>query len=34
MNVVIIGAGASGLCCAIKLARRGLDVTILDRLSR
>lgn len=33
MNVVIIGAGASGLCCAINLARRGIDVTILDRLS-
>lgn len=33
MNVVVIGAGASGLCSAIVMARRGIKVTVLDRLS-
>ena len=31
--IVIIGAGASGLAAAILLARRGLDVTVVDKLS-
>lgn len=31
MNVVVVGAGASGLTCAIALARRGIDVTVYER---
>lgn len=29
-DVIIIGAGASGLCCAVGCARRGRDVLVLD----
>ena len=32
-RVIIIGAGAGGLACAIALAARGLDVTILEAAS-
>ena len=32
MKTIIIGAGASGLTCAITLARRGHDVTVLEKL--
>ena len=31
MKVVIIGGGASGIVCAIKLARRGINVEILEK---
>ena len=30
-RVVVIGAGAIGLCCAYALRKRGLDVVVLDR---
>ncbi len=30
-SVAIIGAGASGLVCAVTLARRGFDVTLFDK---
>ncbi len=33
MNVIVIGAGASGLTCSIILARRGFHVIVLDKLS-
>ncbi len=33
MNIVVIGAGASGLSCAISLARRGFDVTVVEKMS-
>ena len=33
MDVVVIGAGASGLVCAISLARRGFDVTVVEKMS-
>jgi len=33
-NVIIIGAGASGLMCAIETAQRGRSVLILDHMSR
>ena len=32
MRVVVVGAGASGLVCAIVLARRGFSVTVVDKL--
>jgi D-amino-acid dehydrogenase len=31
-HVVVVGAGIVGICTAIELRRRGLDVTVLDRL--
>jgi 1-hydroxycarotenoid 3,4-desaturase len=31
---VVIGAGIGGLVCAIELARRGLDVTVVERAAR
>lgn len=31
MNVTIIGAGVAGLCCAVELAERGVDVEVLER---
>ena len=31
MKVCVIGGGASGMVCAIRLARRGIDVTILEK---
>lgn len=30
---LVVGAGIVGLCCAIELRRRGLPVTVLDRLA-
>ena len=33
MDVIVIGAGASGLCSAIVMARNGVNVTVLDKLS-
>lgn len=33
-DVVIIGAGAAGLLCAAKLAQRGYDVTLLEKMNR
>lgn len=30
-DVVIVGGGAVGVCCALELARRGADVTLLER---
>ncbi len=30
-EVVIVGGGAIGACCALELARRGADVTLLER---
>ena len=32
LRVVVVGAGASGLVCAIVLARRGFSVTVVDKL--
>ena len=32
MNAIVIGAGASGLTCAITLARRGISVTVFEKL--
>ena len=31
LKVIIIGGGASGMVCAIKLARRGINVSILEK---
>lgn len=33
-KVVIIGAGASGLLCGAKLAQKGYDVTLLEKMNR
>ncbi len=33
-KAVIIGAGASGLLCAARLAQRGFDVTVLEKMDR
>lgn len=33
-RVVVIGAGASGLLCGAKLAQRGFDVTVLEKMQR
>ena len=30
-DVVVIGAGVIGVCCAVKLAERGLSVIVVDR---
>jgi len=30
-EVVVVGGGAIGACCALELARRGIDVTLLER---
>ena len=30
MQVTIIGAGVAGLCCAVELAERGIDVEVLE----
>jgi len=34
MDVTIIGAGVAGLCCAVELAERGVDVEVLERSER
>ena len=34
LAVVIIGAGAAGLLCGAKLAQRGFDVTLLEKINR
>lgn len=34
MNVTIIGAGVAGLCCAVDLAERGVNVQVLERSER
>jgi D-amino-acid dehydrogenase len=31
-HAVVVGAGIVGICCAIELKRRGLAVTVIDRL--
>ncbi|MET0534404.1 MAG: FAD-dependent oxidoreductase, partial [Steroidobacter sp.] len=31
MDVTIIGAGVAGLCCAVELAERGVDVEVIER---
>lgn len=33
-NIVVIGAGASGLLCAARLAQRGFDVTVIEKMQR
>ncbi len=33
-GVVIIGAGAAGLLCGAKLAQRGFDVTLVEKMNR
>ncbi|MCM1115231.1 MAG: NAD(P)/FAD-dependent oxidoreductase [Clostridium sp.] len=33
-GIVIIGAGAAGLLCGAKLAQRGFDVTLLEKMNR
>ena len=30
-DVIVIGAGIIGVCCALKLAERGLNVVVVDR---
>ena len=30
-NIVIVGSGIAGMCTALALAKRGLDVTVLER---
>lgn len=34
MDVTIVGAGIAGLCCAVELAERGVDVEVLERSER
>ena len=29
--VIVLGAGMVGVCCALELQRRGMDVTLVDR---
>ena len=31
LKVIVIGGGASGMVCAIRLARRGINVEILEK---
>ncbi|MFD0785771.1 FAD-dependent oxidoreductase, partial [Micromonospora azadirachtae] len=33
-DVLVVGAGPTGLATALTLARRGVDVTVLDQLDR
>jgi monoamine oxidase len=33
-NIIVIGAGIAGLCCAYELARRGHEVTVLEASGR
>ncbi|MAE26854.1 MAG: hypothetical protein CMI64_14420, partial [Pedosphaera sp.] len=30
-EVIVVGAGIVGVCCALQLAERGLSVTVIDR---
>ena len=30
-RIVILGSGISGMCTALALARKGLDITVLER---
>jgi len=32
-SVAVVGAGSTGVMLAIELARRGVDVTVFERLS-
>lgn len=34
MNVVVIGAGVAGLCCALELSKAGASVDVIDRGAR
>lgn len=34
MQVTVIGAGVAGLCCAVELAERGVDVEVIERGER
>ena len=31
-SVIVVGAGAVGVCCGLMLRKKGLEVTIVDRL--
>ena len=30
-RIVIVGSGIAGMCTALALAKRGLDITVLER---
>lgn len=34
VKIAVIGGGAAGLACAVQLARKGRDVTVLERMDR
>ena len=34
VKIAVIGGGAAGLACAVQLARKGKDVTVLERMDR
>ncbi len=33
-DVIVVGGGASGLLCAVMLARKGVQVTVLEKNHR